>query len=144
VIDRLPREVASPRLARAYFIIQAAGVAAWWTVLFAVPASRPYFELREAPFAALGSFAPGDLALIAIGSVLVGIRGGRRWSGPLAWMVSGAMAYASCYVLSAALSGLMSPVGAALMIPPTLASITASAILSGNAPADFISPGSAT
>ena len=127
------------RLAGMYFVIQAVAVVAWWAVLVAAPSTQSYFTMRDAPFATLGSFAPGDLGLLALGSSVVGIRMGRGWTIYLAWAVSGALLYAAGYTVTAAASGVSSPVGALLMVPAALASIAASVTLSPHAPADTLS-----
>ena len=125
-----------------YFIVQAAAIVAWWLLLFVAPSTRSYFMIRGAPFAALGSFALGDLGIIALGSALIGARGGRGWTVYAAWCVSGAVLYATCFVVAAGALGVSSPLGACLMVPASVASVMASAILSGHAHADTLPSGS--
>jgi hypothetical protein len=132
------------RLAVMYFFVQAIAIAGWWAVLLVVPATRQNFLIQGGSFAALGSFALGDLGIIVLGSALVGARGGRGWAVYAAWLVSGALLYATCFVVAAAISGVSPLLGAALMIPASIASFTASVILSRNAQVDTLSPGSST
>jgi hypothetical protein len=112
-------------LAAAYFWLQAAAVAAWWALLAVVPASRAPFLIRGAPAVALGAFAPADLVLVSLGSALVGWRRGRGWAGPLAWLVTGGMAYAALYTATTAVLGAADRIGAALMAPGAVASLAA-------------------
>jgi len=123
-----------------YFFVLAGAIVGWWTLLLAAPAARPYFAIRDAPFVTVGSFAFGDLGIIAIGAALVGARDGRGWAFYAAWLVSGALLYATCFVLAAAVTGISSPLGACLMVPASVASLIASAILNGDAHADSLPP----
>ena len=127
------------RIARMYFVVQAVAIVAWWVVLAAAPQTRSYFTIRGAPLSTLGSFALGDIGIIAIGSAVVGLLPGWRWSVVAASAISGALLYATCYSVAAAATGSSSPVGALLMVPASMASIVASAILSGDAHADPLS-----
>jgi hypothetical protein len=124
-----------------YFAVQSVGVVAFWLLLFAVPDLRQHFTIRGADFAALGAFAPPDLLIIAAGSALVTLQRGKGWGVHMAWLVSGAVVYATLYLVTAALAGVMSPVGAVIMTPPSVASIIASVILTRDAHADSLSPG---
>jgi len=128
-------------LAVGYFLVQGVAVAAWWAAIMAMPALRETFRIRGAPSSALGSFAPADIGIIALGSVLVAVRGGRGWGLPAAWVVTGALAYATCFVVTATISGIMSPPASALMIPAAVACALAAIILTTNARADILSPG---
>jgi hypothetical protein len=128
------------RLAVMYFFVQAVAIAAWWALLLTVPTMREGFAIRGALFAVLGSFSLGDLGIIVLGSALVGARGGRGWAVYAAWLVSGAVLYATCFVVAASITGVSPPLGAALMIPASVASIMASVILTRDAHADTLSP----
>jgi hypothetical protein len=132
------------RLAAMYFFVQAVAIAGWWAVLLVAPATRQNFLIQGAPFAALGSFALGDLGIIVVGSALVGARGGRGWAVYAAWLVSGALLYATWFVVAAAITGVSPSVGAVLMIPASVASFTASVILTRDAHVDPLSPRSST
>jgi hypothetical protein len=125
----------------AYFLAQGVAVAAWWTALVAMPEMRETFRIRGAPFSAFASFAPADIGIIAIGSILVAARGGRGWGLHAAWLVTGAFAYATCFVVAGTISGIMSAFAPALMVPAAVASALATIILTTNARADILSPG---
>lgn len=118
------------RLALAYFLVQALAVSTWWAILALRPDARASFALHGAPFAALGAFAPGDLGLVALGSLVVALRGGRGWSRDLAWLVAGAMTYAAAYTATAALARASGPFGALLMLPAEAASLGSAYTLS--------------
>lgn len=128
------------RLAVGYLVAQAVAVAGWWLLLAAVPDSRPLFAVRGAPLVALGAFAPGDLALVAVGSALAAWRRGRGWGGPLAWCVAGAMIYAATYTATTATLGATAPWGALAMVPAAAASLLAAAALAHRAPAVAVPP----
>jgi hypothetical protein len=127
------------QLASGYFLVQAIGVTGWWATLAVVPATRPHFALHDAPLAALGAFAPGDLAGIALGSLLIALYHDRGWARPLAWGVAGAMTYAAAYTLSAAILEVTPPWGSLVMVPAAAGSLIAAAERSRHAPADSIS-----
>ena len=120
----------SPGLARAYFLAQGVAVAAWWLVLALRPASRAAFNIRGAPDIALLAFAPGDLVVLASGSVVVAAAAGRAWTGALAWAVVGATLYGTLYTLAAALAGAASWLGVLLMAPAAVLSLLAARTLS--------------
>jgi hypothetical protein len=116
-------------LALAYFATQAAAVAAWWIVLAAVPASRPMFALRNAPFSALGAFGPGDLVIVAGGSLLVVLARNSRHASWIATGVAGAVVYAAAYTMSTAIMELSAPWGAICMVPAAIGSVVAARLL---------------
>jgi hypothetical protein len=121
------------RLALGYFLVQALAVAAWWALLASQPAAWPLFAVRGSPRVALGAFAPGDLGLVALGSAVVALRGGRAWTRELAWCVAGAVAYAAAYTATTAAARASSPLGALLMLPAAGASVAAALTLSRGA-----------
>lgn len=129
-------------LALAYFAVQAIAVIAWWAMLLILPSTRDAFAIRGASFAALGAFAPGDLALIALGSAAVAVGRERAWTVNAAWLASGALIYATFYAVIAALTDVSPLLGAMLMLPAAVASVAGSAILTRDANADRIPPGS--
>ncbi len=90
------------RLASAYFALQGAAVAIWWIALALRPDWRDAFLPRGHPEAALLAFAPGDALLLVAGSwfLAASIRLGWVWTIPLAWLVAGAVDYATLYVLA--------------------------------------------
>ena len=112
-------------------------------MLLLMPSTRDRFAIHGASFAALGSFAVGDLGIIVLGSVLVVLWGGQGSAVHAAWLVAGALLYGTCYVVTTAITGVSSALGASLMIPASLASIVASVILTRDANACCIPPGSA-
>jgi hypothetical protein len=118
------------RLALGYFVLQALAVAVWWALLAARPDTWALFAIHGAPAAALGAFAPGDLGLVALGSALAALRGGRGWGRDLAWVVAGAMTYAAAYTATTALTGASGALGALLMLPAAAASLLAARALS--------------
>jgi hypothetical protein len=131
------------RLAVICFWLQAVAIAGWWVLLLVAPTTRQYFAIRGASFAVFGLFALGDLAIVVLGSVLVGLRGGRGWALYAAWLVSGALLYATCFVVAAAITGVSPPLGAALMISASVVSVIASVILTRDAHVETLSTGSA-
>lgn len=115
----------APAVARLYFGVQSIAVAAWWTLLATRPSTRALFRVAGAPDASLLAFAPGDLALLTLGSAALALsgRGASAWRVPLAWLVAGAAVYAAAYTLALAASGAAGPLGAALMVPAAAASV---------------------
>lgn len=114
-----------PRLARVYFGVQAAAVAAWWVVLAVRPAVRPLFRPAAAPDAMLLAFAPGDLLMLGLGSAAVALAAARP--GPTvraaAWLVAGATVYGALYTITLAASGAAGVLGAVMMTPAAVASL---------------------
>lgn len=130
------------RLAVIYFWLQAVAIAGWWVLLLVAPTTRQNFAFRGASFAAFGSFSLGDLAIVVLGSVLVGSRGGRSWAVYAAWLVSGALLYATCFVVAAAVTGVSTPLGAVLMIPASVVCVIASVILTRDGHVETLSTSS--
>jgi hypothetical protein len=110
-------------------------------LLAVAPGMRAYFMIREAPIEVLGAFAPGDLGLVALGSLLVGLRRGDGWSGRLAWIVAGAMMYAAAYTVATAALRISHALGACLMVPAAGASLIAASHLTHHAPAERLPTG---
>jgi hypothetical protein len=92
----------APRLAAAYFLVQAAAVAAWWGMLLAVPGSRPWFLPAGRLDPAFVAFLAPDLVVLSAGSAITGVFALRQH--PLAragsWFVAGAVTYATFYTLA--------------------------------------------
>ena len=89
------------RLGALYLLVQAAGAALWWLVLWFVPPSRAYFRLPDAPDATLlAFFAPDAIFFIGAGTwaAILLWRAPRRALVPLALHV-GAASYAALYCL---------------------------------------------
>ncbi len=126
------------RLAAMYFLVQAIAVTGWWALLAFVPPTWSLFAIHEAPRIALGAFAPGDLGIVAVGSALVALRRPRPWTGPLAWIVAGAMIYGAAYTVTASVLGAAPPLGALLMLPAAVASLLAAAALARDENANAI------
>lgn len=122
----------SRRLARAYFLVQAIAVTAWWLILAVNHNARALFITRDVPFHTLGAFVTGDLMIIALGSAIISFRGERWESSSLAWLVTGAVVYAALYTVTAAIAGLATIMGAILMVPAATASVVSSIAISRN------------
>jgi protein-S-isoprenylcysteine O-methyltransferase Ste14 len=98
----------SHRLAAAWFAFQGIAVLAWWALLAARPQARAAFLPPENHPSALAAFALPDLFLLAGGSLVTAAlaRLGNAWALPLAWLVAGAIDYATFHVLAwAAIAG---------------------------------------
>jgi hypothetical protein len=132
------------RLARAYFLFQAAAVTAWWIVLATVPHTRPLFSIRGASFAAVSAFAAGDLVVIALGSALVASSRIHRRSVVFSLVVTGAVIYAALYTAAAALLRLTPVWGTVLMIPAAALTIVSASIISRDEPAESVSTSAST
>lgn len=117
-------------LGRIWFAAQAVAVVAWWLLLLVRPGLRPLFSIRDAPFVALGAFAPGDILLIALGSALVSFGSRRSWVVPVAWMVAGAVSYGAIYCAAVAAVGRAPALGAVLMVGAAVLSIAAAVDIS--------------
>lgn len=117
------------QIAAAYYVVQAIGVAGWWLMLAIEPSTRVLFAMPRAP-AALLAFAPGDIAIVVLGSAYVGVRRGRGESAIVAWMVTGAMLYGALYTITVSLARIAPPLGALLMTPASMASVWAAVVLS--------------
>jgi hypothetical protein len=92
----------APRLAAAYFIVQAAAVAFWWGMLFAVPASRPWFLPDGRLDQQFIAFLAPDLVVLSMGSAITGGFALRQHplARPGSWFVVGAVTYATVYTLA--------------------------------------------
>jgi protein-S-isoprenylcysteine O-methyltransferase Ste14 len=102
------RPADAKRFAPAYFALQGAAVAGWWVALVLRPAWRAPFLPNGFPEDALIAFAPADVLLLVIGSwtLALSIAQGWRWTIPLAWLVAGAVDYATLVTLAqSALAG---------------------------------------
>src|SRR6188508_893031 len=87
------------RSAGVYFVIQGVAVAAWWAVLFLVPASRQYFVLERGSETSLMAFWLADLSFIGIGSIVAGVLCllSSQYAPVISWFVTGAVSYAAIY-----------------------------------------------
>lgn len=96
------------RLAAAYFAVQGLAVSAWWTLLACAPTARTAFLPNGNHVSALLAFALPDALLLIGGSLVVAALAARadRWAVPVAFLVAGAMGYATLDVLAwSALAG---------------------------------------
>jgi len=94
--------VSAARLAAAYFGAQGVAVAAWWVLLWAMPATRGFFLPSGELTRAFLAFALPDVVVLGGGSVAAGVliaRADRRARVTL-WVVVGALAYATLYTLA--------------------------------------------
>jgi len=111
--DRLAR-----RAARAWFVTLLLGLAGWWALIAAVPASRPHFFPAATPPSNLWAFAVPDVLLVAL-PTLFALRQlhtapqQARWS---AWLVTGCLGYSALWTLGASLWAWEAPLGALLML----------------------------
>lgn len=104
-----------------YFVLQGAAVAAWWLLLFFVPASRIYFQMGDSETTLLAFWLP-DLILIAAGSFVAAgfCFFGSRLIGVALWFVTGAISYAAFYCLAFAFLTDSGWLGVTLMMPAML------------------------
>jgi protein-S-isoprenylcysteine O-methyltransferase Ste14 len=108
--------------AAAYFALQGAAVVAWWSLLLLVPTSRKQFQLETASETSLLAFWLADLLLLAAGSFLVAwlcLRDSRHVP-VAAWFVTGAISYASLYLLAFAFYADAGWLGVTLMLPASI------------------------
>jgi hypothetical protein len=94
---------ATHSLVSVYLLAQAAAVAAWWLVLWTVPAARAPFVVAGWPEGTLLAFALPDVAVLVAGSAAaaLGLRGRRPWARPVVWLVAGAVLYATLWCVGA-------------------------------------------
>jgi protein-S-isoprenylcysteine O-methyltransferase Ste14 len=106
------------RSASVYFALQSVAVAAWWILLYFVPASRVYFQMGDSETVLLAFWLP-DLFLLALGSFVasVGCFLGNKFASIAAWFVVGAISYAAFYCLAFALLSDTGWLGVTLMFP---------------------------
>ncbi len=111
------------RFASRYFALQGLAVAAWWALLFFVPASRPFFQMGASEEVLLAFWLP-DLGLLAIGSLAASVfcLFDSKFLGVALWTVVGAVSYASAYCLAFALLTDSGWLGVTLMFPAMIVS----------------------
>ena len=121
----------APRLASAYFLIQAGAVPLWWSMLFAVPASRDWFLPSRDLDPAFVAFVAPDLVVLSVASAITGVLATRtpQLARTGSWFVVGAVMYATAYTLAwTALVG--TPwLSAALMVAAAAGSIASARAL---------------
>ncbi len=110
------------RNAAVYFLAQGFAVAGWWVVLITVPRSRSYFQLEADSLTTLWAFWLPDLLLIGplsiVSGLLITVR--NRFASSAAWMVTGAVSYATLYTLAMAMMTDAGWLGVVLMLPAML------------------------
>src|SRR5687768_9452171 len=106
------------RSASVYYGLQSIAVAAWWILLFFVPASRVHFQMSDSETILLAFWLP-DLLLLALGSFVASIFCffENKFASIAAWFVVGAISYAALYCLAFALSSDTGWLGVTLMFP---------------------------
>jgi hypothetical protein len=112
-------------LAGPYFALQGVLVLLWWTSLMVHPPLRDHFQPPGSPPEHLLAFWLPDLALIAAGSLAAAYlraRGGRRLLA-VAWIVAGAITYATLYCLALSLATGEAWLSVVLMLPAAVLSI---------------------
>jgi protein-S-isoprenylcysteine O-methyltransferase Ste14 len=90
--------------AAVYFAVQGVAVLAWWILLFAVPASRKYFQMGASDTILLAFWLP-DLFFLAVGSLAVSafVWFESKYLIVAVWFVVGAISYATFYCLAFAM-----------------------------------------
>lgn len=110
------------RNAAVYFLAQGFAVAGWWVVLITVPRSRSYFQLEADSLTTLWAFWLPDLILIGplsiVSGLLITVR--NRFASSAAWMVTGAVSYATLYTLAMVMMTDAGWLGVVLMLPAML------------------------
>lgn len=91
------------RFAALYFLLQGAGVIAWWILLLTVPSFRLLFQFGDDD-TSLWAFSLPDLVFLGTGSIVAGMLCLRNSQFvPIAlWCVAGSVSYATFYTLSLA------------------------------------------
>jgi len=90
------------RLGAAYFLLQGAGVIAWWLALMVAPAFRRFFLPDETLDPAFAALAAPDILVLALGSIVAAVLAFRRraTARTIAWISAGAAAYAALYTVA--------------------------------------------
>lgn len=93
------------KAAAVYFALQGFAVAGWWVLLIALPESREWFRLETNSLTSLWAFWFPDLLLIGpfsfAASWLIHRHG--RYAVAAAWLVTGAVTYATLYTTATAM-----------------------------------------
>lgn len=107
------------RTAAFYYLVQGLAVIGWWTVLFASPESRVYFQMEARSQTSLLAFWLADLSFLGIGSLAAAWLCFRRhtYCQIAAWFVTGAVSYAAVYALAFAMITGYGWLGVTLMLP---------------------------
>lgn len=104
-----------------YFAFQGVAVAAWWSLLLFLPASREYFRMGESEATLLAFWLP-DLLLLAAGSLAAAgfCFFDSQLTALAAWFVGGTISYAALYCLVFAFLTDSGWLGVTLMLPAML------------------------
>jgi len=110
------------KAAAVYFLLQGVTVVAWWLLLISVPASREWFRLDPGSLTTLWAFWLPDLLLIAPVSLTAAglVRKGHSYAEPAAWLVTGAVTYATLHTFAMTMMTDLGWLGVVLMIPAML------------------------
>lgn len=137
---REPTVVSVPTYSRTrisgwYFAVQGAAIAAWWVCLWRFPETRAVFVPPGGSETELLAFSLPDLLVAAPLSVAASVAFffQLRFVLPLAWMSTGAMAYALSYCVAWSLLRQGAWINVVLMSPPTLLSAVCAVDLSAGA-----------
>ena len=112
------------KAAAAYFALQGIAVVGWWVMLAVWPESREWFRLERGSLTTLWAFWLPDLLLIGpfslAASWLIYRRG--RYAEAAAWLVTGAVTYATLNTTAIAMMTDLGWLGVVLMVPAMLGS----------------------
>lgn len=91
------------KIIASYLLIQAAGTAGWWALLFWVRDSVRWFQPEDWPADALLGFWLADFVLLVGGSIVVAgaIISEKPWSGIAIWSLAAAVWYPTLYCIGA-------------------------------------------
>lgn len=105
--------------ASVYFAVQGVGVFAWWMMMWTYPQTIRYFQIDPLSQTSLLSFWLADLVLLGLGSLAVSwmIAAGYKFAPIAAWLVAGAVTYASLYTLVFVFTTDTGWLGVTLMLP---------------------------
>ncbi len=109
------------RSASIYFLFLGLSVLGWWSMLFAFPETRVYFQMG-ADETVLMSFWLPDIVFLAFGSLVAGILNWteNRYAAIASWFVTGLVTYATIYTISFAFATDTGWLGVVFMAPATL------------------------
>jgi len=107
------------KAAAVYFVLQGVGVVAWWVLLIAVPNSRLVFVLEGNRETSLLAFWLADAVFIAAGSLAAAmlIRMRSKFAVAAAWLVTGAVGYATLYTFAFVMISDRGWAGVVMMFP---------------------------
>lgn len=112
------------RLARGYFLVQGAAIAAWWASMLVWPSTRGLYVPAELGESTLMTFWLADGAAAA-----ASLAAGWLGSGRLGWFTAGGVVYATLFCVAATLRSGEAPTAVLLMAPAALLSVGAACVL---------------